>query len=293
MSDHLYILSLLGKPHPFIYNTTSIVLPGVVTFMLIALIAPFGFAALSVIHRLLFALVIGFVSSISVILVVTSFRKILPNYMQEDSWTVGKEVTLYISVVAIICVLIFLFFVVLNLSTTPLSDLFKKVALFTAAISIFPIIIQVLYEQYRFQKRSAVNALALTKNLGSNSKVPSGVDNGAESIRFEAENGKVELQLGMDQICYLKADGNYVEVFYLNQEKMEKKLIRNRLKVFAEQLPGRLFFHCHKSYVVNGKQILSVEGNARNFELTLHATSFRVPVSRSKSEKLSSFLKSL
>ncbi|MEM1408411.1 MAG: LytTR family DNA-binding domain-containing protein [Bacteroidota bacterium] len=261
--------------------------------MLIALIAPFSFATLSITYRLLFALAIGFASSISVVLVVITFRKVLPNYMQEDNWTVGKEVTLYISVVLAICVLIFLFFVVFNLSTTPLSALFGKVVLFTGAISIFPIIIQVLYEQYRFQKRSAVEALALTKNLGSNSKVPSGADDEAKSIRFEAENGKVELQLATDQICYLKADGNYVEVFYLNRDKVEKKLIRNRLKVFAEQLPGQLFFHCHKSYIVNGKQILSVEGNARNFELTLRAVSFGVPVSRSKSEELSRFLKSL
>ncbi|MCB0561246.1 MAG: hypothetical protein KDD09_19955 [Phaeodactylibacter sp.] len=52
-----------------------------------------------------------------------------------------------------------------------------------------------------------------------------------ENLLFEAENGKVELQIAYDKVLYLKADGNYVEVFYMDQHNyVQKKLIRNRLK---------------------------------------------------------------
>lgn len=270
----------------------SVAIPGLLTFLVIGIFAPFGIRDLALGDRLLFGLGIGSVSSVSVLLVVSVGKWLFPNLMQEDSWTVGKEILLFLLVEATICLLVFFCFLLFDLSHSPPFRLFKLVVLYTIAISSIPIAILVLYEQYSHQKKSARRAIELTQHL-RDVAATARLQQSSLAL-FEAENGKVELQVAYDRILFLKSDGNYVEVFYLGQQDgVQKKLIRNRLKKLSESLPSALFFHAHKSYVVNGKQIERVEGNARNFELLMHATDERLPVSRSKSKELSTFLKSL
>ncbi len=282
------------KPHPFIFNYKSVVIPGLIAFLLISLFAPFGFQGLDIGNRLLFGLIMGLLSSLSIVLVVFGVRKLLPNWMMEDNWTLGKEIVLFVLVVATICLLIFFSFVLFDLSSSAPMVVFKRVVLYTTVISIFPITILVLFEQYSFQKQCAKKAVELNESLSVESRSTLAHRYSTGNLLFEAENGKVELQLDPDKLLYLKADGNYVEVFYLDQHnQVRKKLIRNRLKGLLEVLPSRQFFHAHKSYIVNGNQIERVEGNARNFELAIYGTDVLVPVSRSNSKVLSTFLKSL
>lgn len=288
------ILSKLNKPHPFIFNYKSVVIPGVITFLLISIFAPFSFQKLAIGNRLLFGAGIGLLSSLSIVSVVAGTKKLFPQWLLEDNWTVGREILLFISVVATICLLIFGSFLLFDLSSSNPLAVFKQVVLYTTAISTIPITILVLYEQYSFQKQSAKQAIALTQGLKGANAAPADNLRTTDFVLFEAENGKVELQIHYDKVLYLKAEGNYVEVFYMDKHNhVQKKLIRNRLKSFLDVLPPQQFFHAHKSYVVNGIQIERVEGNARNFELVMYATDVRLPVSRSKSTELSTFLKSL
>jgi DNA-binding LytR/AlgR family response regulator len=284
----------LSDPHPFIYNRRSILITGLSTFLLIAIFAPFGFRELAPGNRLLFALTFGLLSALSVVLVVNGSRKLFPAYMQEDTWTVGKEIGLFVSVIATICLFIFISFVLFGLSGAPIARVFTQVVLYTMSISLVPVVILVLYEQYSFHKQSVRQALALTQGLSEGSTSTPAGGQPMDTVLLEAENGKIELQVAADQILYLKADGNYVEVFYLDQHRhIQKKLIRNRLKSLSEALPPNQFFPSHKSYIANAKQIEQVKGNARNFELVMHHTDVCVPVSRSRSKELAAFLQAL
>lgn len=84
----------------------------------------------------------------------------------------------------------------------------------------------------------------------------------------------------------MKSEGNYVEVFYRQNQEKQKELIRNRLKAIEEQLPPTDFFRCHKRFIINLQHIQKVEGNARNLELVSDNFEEKIPVSRSKSEML-------
>ncbi len=203
--------------------------------------------------------------------------------MDVETWTTGKEITLFISATIVVCISIFLFLYVISPARRSPFILLGSVAINTLAIGIFPIFIIVLYEQYNHQKKQLAKAMQLNRMLHFKSKISS------EMIQLTGENGKTELQLMPEEIIFLKSDGNYVDVHY-RLKHPEKKLIRNRLKFLIEQLPKRQFFQCHKSYVVNKEYILSVVGNARNFELKLRDISDPIPVSRGKSEALKQFL---
>ena len=273
-------LKTLRKPHPFIFNAGSVLLPGVITLLILLVLAPFGFEQLTWGFRLGVSTAIAAITSLSVLLVMLLIKKIYPSF--ESVWTVGKELGLIVSVVMVIALLIFAFLLASDLTQEKAGVLFREVFLKTIAISVLPITVVVLFEQYRYQKQQALEARLLSESLTAPDQLP-------VLIPFHAENGSMEMQLKDAELLYLKAEGNYVEVFYYDQV-LRKKLIRNRLKNLMEKLPPGQFFHCHKSFVVNRSNILGVEGNARNFVLKLRNTDQPIPVSRAKSEALRQFI---
>lgn len=287
------IIKALRKPHPFIYNMTSIIVPGVISFVLISIMTPFGFNDLNIDVRVLFGLLFGIIGSGSVVLVIEALKYTVPTFLNDEKWTIGREIALILSVVGVICVINFCTFLLLDLSDAPKTVMFQKVVLYTIAISVIPISIMVLVEQYSYQKKRLAEAVKLTKELQKQEVLPFDIAKSSQYklIRFRAENGKIELQLMINEILFLKSDGNYVEVFYHRKEKnVSVGLIRNRLKTFIQEIPDTYFFQCHKSYAVNVQHIIKVEGNARNFELIIRGSDHRIPVSRSKSEELKNLL---
>ncbi len=277
------MLNILKKPHPFIFNKSSILLPGAITFLIIALLAPLNFQTLDLSYRIGFAILFGIIASASVWIIVSLIIKIYPDY--EEKWTLGREIQLILTVIFVIALFVFFLFLGFDLSELKVYSLFQQVLINTLIISFFPVIILVLYEQYTHQKKQWKHAQNLTQHITTRNQPVN------EMIQFASEVGKIELQLKSDEILYLKSDGNYVEVFYHN-DSIKKFLLRNRLKAVIENLPQTHFFHCHKSYIVNKNAIIKVEGNARNFELYLRGVEQVIPVSRSKSNELDKFLSS-
>lgn len=284
---------IFSSPHPFIFNKESVVIPGTLAFLVILVFAPFEFAEMDFISRLILSVMFGLISSFAVLMVIRLLKWIFPGFMHEESWTVGKEIILIFAVLAGICLLNFIAIMASGLSDMPGPELFQLVVLYTIAISIIPVAVLILFEQFIHQRKKLQQAQNLTKQLRKRSSAENEVQPSiTKPIIFEAENNHIELQLEPNEIFFLNSDGNYVEVHYnRGGEKNEKKLIRNRLKHFIHVLPETSFFRCHKSYIVNKMHIIRVEGNARNLELIMRGSDQRIPVSRTKSETLSEFLK--
>lgn len=287
------ITESLKKPHPFIFNAGSILIPGFIAFLLIFVFSPFGSSSFEITNRLILCLMFGLVSSFGVLLVTRILKWLTPGFMREERWTVGKELILILIVVAGICLLNFVAILVLGLSTMQIQRLFQMVIVYTIGISIIPVGILVLFEQFSHQRKKLQQAKKLTERLRQLSlEKTTDQTSPLNNILLEAENGNVELQLHPKEILFINSDGNYVEIYYqVNDFAIHKKLIRNRLKNFIPILPKTFFFQCHKSFIVNKMHIIQVEGNARNLELIMRKTDRRIPVSRSKTKALSEFLK--
>lgn len=276
------------QPHPFIFTTASIWVPGVLSFFVITMMAPLGFAELTVTHRISFAALSGAVASSSVACTVYFLGKVVPSFMDEDSWTVWKEILLFGIVILVICITMVAIFLLFGLSGLPILALIMQVTGVTLAISFFPVIFLVVMEQWVHQKKKTKEAEEWMHSLKKVETRESIIPIGAiPAVELYAENDKLELSVPPNDIVYLKSDGNYVEIFILNStHKIEKKLIRNRLKEMLRQLPYTQFVQCHKSFVVNIRYIHSVRGNARNLEIELKNSDQYIPVSRSKSDEI-------
>lgn len=284
-------IRIIYRPHPFIFNRSSLVIPFVITCLVVLVFRPFEFSQYTFPVVLLWALAFGFIASACVWGMVKVFQITFSDAHLEDHWTVGKEILLIFSV--LLCIMLVVFVILLGLN--PDADRWKLLGLVlvrTFLISLFPILILVLFEQYHYQKLKRKEALQLNLSLQSPSPAEgeSGKTIAVEKISLLAENQKVALQIMPTQLLFVSSVGNYVEVFYLHNGQTQKELIRAKLAAIEEQLSGKNFFRCHKSYLVNLQHILKVEGNARNLELTLDHYNQKIPVSRSKSKDLSLML---
>ena len=291
------MFDFLKRPHPFIFNIYSVIIPSVITFVIIVIFAPFQFQEFTITYRILSGLFIALIVGLSILFSFKALKKLFPNILLEDRWTIGKEFVFILLTVIIISLLISITLVILPTEETSFTSLFFKTTLITVAISIFPILISILFEQYRHQKIQLKKVTELTEALKvrttNESLKLTGKNPLEESIIIESEKGEVELKLNPNDLLYVNSDGNYIEVNFLNSNQLQKKLIRNRLKNMEALLPSTIFFRCHNSFIVNGNHIIKVEGNARNLILHLRGVVETIPVSRTKAKTISSFLKKL
>jgi DNA-binding LytR/AlgR family response regulator len=97
----------------------------------------------------------------------------------------------------------------------------------------------------------------------------------AKSQKLEelfVKNGKDYLRIGSDEILWIQASGNYIEIFTCNDKSY---LLRVGLKEIELRLPDDQFIRVHKSYIVNKKHILKFNSNS------LRTQQGEVPIARS------------
>lgn len=286
------MLSVLRRPHPFIFNYLSILIPGACSCVLLLVLRPFGLAAWPWATRLIFAVGTACLASFSVWIVVRLLLKAAPKWTAVEHWTIGKEIALVLLVMLAICMLFFTVFWFGQLSSLTTIDLLTVIVGRTFAISLFPILVLVLAEQYHYQRTNLRRARLINQQLQLQ-PTPSAPNN--QLVQLTADNGKLVLQLPPAQLYYLQAAGNYIEVYYRARpnepEPMQRQLIRSSLKAIIQQLPTTGFFHCQKSYLINLMHIQRLSGNARQLTLHLADVDKPIPVSRNKASNLQQLIR--
>lgn len=98
------------------------------------------------------------------------------------------------------------------------------------------------------------------------------------------ENKKESLTIAVSNFVYAQAQQNYVAIYYIEQEELQKKMIRSTLSNVQKQLPDA--WQVHRSYLVNLAYVKTISGNSRKRELFLTETSEAIPVSQKYYEAL-------
>lgn len=103
-------------------------------------------------------------------------------------------------------------------------------------------------------------------------------------ITIVGENKKEGLTISVTNFVYAQAQQNYVAIYYLDQEELQKKMIRSTLSNIQKQLPDA--WQVHRSYLVNLAYLKTISGNNRKRELFLTEVSEAIPVSQKYYEAL-------
>lgn len=162
------------------------------------------------------------------------------------------------------------------------SIIFQRALIFVPAILAIPYLVSYLFLGLR-SKDAAINKLI---EEGQH-LIPSAQHPVDETVIFNDENGKPRLTIKSGNILYLGANDNYVNIYYMDNDKVGYTMLRNNLKTLEKQLDAYGIVRCHRSYMVNLHRVTIISREKDGMYTTLDSNAVsRIPISKSYSEEV-------
>ena len=277
-------MNWLNKPYPLVEGTGTklsiAIVVGAIVYLFLLIYQPFGIAEIE--NKALVLAGFGVAVLLAQLFSFFLLPRLLPNFFQPDSWTIGKEVVFQIFNFLWIALFNFSYNTFLGPGCSPQYS-YGDFVLITLAVGIFPLLL-VLY----FTERFLVDRnQALARSLTSKKKETTDQTPPNEIIAIDSPIGREDqLVVAKADFLYARAESNYCNIYYLEDGTLQKHLMRLSLKGLLSQLEAHGdIMRCHKSYVVNKSNIEKVDGNARSLSLKMRFTDAEIPVSRTLSRE--------
>jgi DNA-binding LytR/AlgR family response regulator len=110
---------------------------------------------------------------------------------------------------------------------------------------------------------------------------------GEEEVVIDSTNKSDRFSQLQKNIIAVKSADNYIEIYYLFQGVLEKKMLRNTMKNVDSSLGTHAdFIRCHRTYIINVRYILKLARNYSGYYLRMSHMEDVVPVSRQYLEQI-------
>jgi hypothetical protein len=244
-------------------------------FLFILFFQPFPLGLLDYNNRLLYVTGFGVMYFIYAWLILVLLPKFFPKWLQINECEVNPPVFTYF-VLLVLTILSFTFYI-RYVGKTPVS-IYIVFKIFL--VCLLPLIIlKILYKNKSMETIISV----LKEQNRSNILKLSEYEKPAEEEEFEivSENKSDRLSLKFRDIVFVKSADNYIEVYYLENNTVEKKMVRNTLKNIENQLfnhPGLI--KCHRTRIVNINYIDKIVRDFNGYCLKMSCFDEKLPVSR-------------
>lgn len=228
------------------------------------------------------------------------FHTLTGKYIDEDKWTVSKQILLYVLVTIAITLANTFFYSWYwhrPIDIIHTTNMLARVV----GVSIWPVSISVLYKYNRYLKENTTSAEAITNivhehQLSVQEKEEAlpkaeayeppinelSTEEKRRLITITGDNKREELTVEPESIILIQSVDNYVTVYFKDVKTIRTQMLRSTLTDIAKKLAEIPFlFRCHRGYIVNIGQIKVADGNAQGYRLTMNSLNVQVPVSRS------------
>ncbi|HLN21307.1 MAG TPA: LytTR family DNA-binding domain-containing protein [Bacteroidales bacterium] len=102
-----------------------------------------------------------------------------------------------------------------------------------------------------------------------------------DMIAFFDEKGVLKFSVKKENILYVESAENYVNICYMNKDKVSKYLIRETLKKLEQSLEGTGIVRCHRCYMVNFDKVRVIRRDKEGLKLELNMQGLEdIPVSK-------------
>jgi len=158
---------------------------------------------------------------------------------------------------------------------------------FTVAVGILPIVIVTLITQniklsQNLKIAGEINDLLIVKHEDSTDE---------NKITLIADNEKDKIELRLSHLFYIESVGNYIQVCYLQDGRIGKKLLRCTIKRIESQIVSyKTLVKCHRAFIINMNHVESVSGNSNGLRIFLKDIEKEIPVSRNHSREIKNAL---
>lgn len=106
-------------------------------------------------------------------------------------------------------------------------------------------------------------------------------------INFHDYTGALKFTVKLENIYYIKAEGNYVNVFYNNKGGISTFVLRNKIQTIEDSLAGTPLMRCHRTYIVNTNNIKLIRTEDEGYYIDFNKEGLEaVPVSNTYREKI-------
>lgn len=271
------MLEFISKQIPYNYIAykqlvIGALLGGIVTFIMIFL-QPFGTFGFESDYKNLIFLGFG-ILFFSVYFLFSRIENWWYDYKNKN-WTIKYEIIAFI---------LFVFFASLPIhfyNQVFLNDLFKtefdayeylKHGIWFFLHSILPIMV-ILLPFYTYI-RNKLGELVSTDSL--------------KEVEILGINKNERIRIKKEDLLFVKASENYVNIFFLKNNSVHHKTFRNTLTAVNKQAP--FLVKSHRSYLVNIQTIKDIKGNSQNAKIEFHHDNLDIPLSKSYFKSIKSAL---
>jgi DNA-binding LytR/AlgR family response regulator len=152
-----------------------------------------------------------------------------------------------------------------------------------SSVFIFPVVGTFFYFRYQSLRKKIDHILTTKEESIDPSKL----------ISFVGQGSRDKISLAVSSFLYGRAQDNYVELYYMEQESLKKFLIRASLNKLIESIEHQAILRSHRSYMVNLYHVKSVKGGQNEFSLYLDPFDKAIPVSKTYKDIILDQLKML
>jgi len=139
--------------------------------------------------------------------------------------------------------------------------------------------------QDRLLKLNLKSAKNLNSEINSFNKLP--YESKDEFITLSSENKNEEVKLELNSLLFIRSANNYIEVYQIINNQINKTLLRSTLNKAASELQDwKNIFRAHRTSLVNLNNITEVKGNSQGYKLYFKDVEEGIPVSRSYARDL-------
>lgn len=280
------MLFLISSPYPLYLSLQrkllSSIFSGVFVALFLIIFQPFGTAAHDFEYKYWFLAGYGVITA----LVPLGLAFFLKTYFLEKNWTFGRQILWLLLELLVSTIFCYWYFI----SFFQYSFNWHNFALFIGyvlSIGVLPVTMITLVDYIHKLKQNQqvttdINQHIIAQgNRLEEKKKPKEV-----LLRLMEENQKDELVINLEELLFIKASSNYVELYLRKKTQIEKVLFRGNLKYVESQIENPDIIRCHRSYLVHLKKVVETSGNAQGYRLHFDKFSNNdtpvIPVARSK-----------
>ena len=268
----------LNQSYPFNnnfkHNVKTIGLVAMGFVLLVLYFQPFGINFLKSEHDGYFVLGAGFMSAGTLFANTLILPGIMPKVFDSSKWTIRKEMVWNVWLFSNLFVIFsFMAWFVKQIEFTDLP-VFR-----TGALALLPLVLFNLISYNHSLKDKMVNVLDNSRKHWFGEEKPVIILN--HDLKLSAENGKDVFSARMEDILVFHSSGNYIEIFWMDNQTRRKKLFRQTFAFVEQYMKDKPDFKkCHRCWLVNLKKIETLSGNSKGYFVEMNKLGFKIPISR-------------
>ncbi len=256
---------------------------GLIVAMFMLVYQPFGVGSLSGPFRLLKIAAYGLPCMLPALLLGLVRTWLVRHCHMAGKWKLWQELLLMLPMLMLVGLLNSLYTALLNHWHLSFDD-FLQMQAYTLLVGVFPCALMLGVELLREGRANRSMAKDLNMVMDKQAEREPLKCPCPAAAELVLESGSESLGVSPERLCYVKAEGNYVELVQCAEGgRPLTSLLRLPLKEVESSLAaqGLKLARCHRSYLVNPARVLRAEGNAQGLTLHLDRACLTVPVSRS------------